>query len=141
MNTQARSSNHGFVTTATTIREVMTAAPQTIEASATVTQAHEVMQRLRCRHLPVVEGGALVGILSERDVYIAVCVGVGNAPVDKAMSRSVYTTTPDAKVRDVARVLAAEKYGSAVVLDGERIVGIFTTTDAFRHLVAALRDD
>jgi acetoin utilization protein AcuB len=54
------------------------------------------------------------------------------------MTPHVYTTTGDAKLRDVARVMAAERYGSAVVMEGEAIVGIFTATDAFRHLVSAL---
>lgn len=127
---------------ATAMRDVMTVAPETIPSHATVAEAHTLMRRLHCRHLPVVDQGDLVGIVSERDLFIIESLrGADNSAdrVSDAMNRRVYTTKPDAWLRDVARVMAAEKYGSAVVMDHGRVAGIFTATDAFRHLVAALR--
>jgi acetoin utilization protein AcuB len=142
MNTPSFHTSESFVTTNTIMRDVMTPAPTTIEASATVAAAQAMMRKRRCRHLPVVRHGKLVGIVSERDLYVLESLVNANSAIDfvgEAMTAHVYTTTPDAKLRDVARVMAAERYGSAVVVDGEKIVGIFTATDAFRHLVAALR--
>ena len=136
------STSESFLVTETKMRDVMTAAPHTIEESATIAEAHEAMRRYRCRHLPVVSYGVLSGIVSERDLFLVESlVGAGNSLdlVRDAMNPNVYTTTMDAKLRDVARVMAAEKYGSAVVMDGAKIAGIFTATGAFRHLVAALR--
>lgn len=126
----------------TTMRDVMTAAPQTIASSATIADAHRMMRSQHCRHLPVVDQGKLVGIVSERDLFVVeslVKANVDRDVVADAMNPRVYTTTADAKLRDVARVMAAERYGSAVVMDGEHVAGIFTATDAFRHLVSALR--
>ena len=134
--------SESFIATDTVMRDVMTRAPETIEATASIGKAHEMMRKLRCRHLPVMRHGELVGVVSERDLYIlASLVGAEDAldVVGDAMSPHVYTTTADAKLRDVARVMAAEKYGSAIVMDGTELVGIFTATDAFRHLVSALR--
>ncbi|MBX3232540.1 MAG: CBS domain-containing protein [Labilithrix sp.] len=119
----------------------MTAAPCTVETSVSLAEAHGLMRRHRCRHLPVVRHGELVGIVSERDLYLVETLSGANQELDQvvdAMTPYVYTTTPDAKLRDVARVMAAEKYGCAVVLDRDSVIGIFTSTDAFRHLVARL---
>lgn len=124
-----------------TIRDVMTASPVTVECNVTVEQAHALMRKLRCRHLPVMRNGTLVGVVSERDLYLVETLAGADKTVDRvvdAMTPYVYTTTPDAKIRDVARVMAAERYGSVVVMEGDRVVGIFTATDAFRHLVARL---
>lgn len=142
MSTESLHTSESFVTQSTLMREVMTHAPVTIEASDTIASARTLMRKLHCRHLPVVEHRRLVGILSERDVLVFESLLGANAHLDKvgeAMNPYVYTTTVHAKLRDVARVMAAERYGSAVVLENDQIVGIFTATDAFRHLVAALR--
>jgi len=139
---QALHTSESFATTGTAMRDVMTLAPVTIEATETIAKAHAMMRKLHCRHLPVVKGDRLVGIVSERDLFVLESLVASDRTIDvvaEAMTPHVYTTTADAKLRDVARVMAAEKYGSAVVMDGEQIVGIFTATDAFRHLVVALR--
>lgn len=126
----------------TLMSDVMTRGPATIEVTASVAAAHEMMRTRHCRHLPVVKDGELVGVVSERDLFVLGSLSGADDDIDvvgEAMSKHVYTTTPDAKLRDVARVMAAERYGSAIILENGRISGIFTATDAFRHLVAALR--
>jgi len=118
--------------------EVMTRCPATIEATATVAQAQVLMRELQIRHLPVMRGEELVGIVSDRDLYIMEALaGVHRELVDvsEAMTASVYTTTVDAGLRDVASVMAAKKYGAAVVMRGSHVVGIFTVTDALHYLV------
>jgi CBS domain-containing protein len=55
------------------------------------------------------------------------------------MSRDPYTTTPSAPLEEVARDMADRKYGSAVVVDHGKVVGLFTTVDALRALVVLLR--
>jgi len=123
------------------MRDVMSLAPRTVDVSTTLEQAHELMRKQRCRHLPVTRDGALVGIVSERDLYLVETLRGADKTRDEvsdAMTIAVYTTNPTAKLRDVARVMAAERYGCALVMEGDRLVGIFTATDAFRHLVERL---
>lgn len=142
MHTEPFHTSESFVTTGTVMRDVMTHSPATIEASESIANAHALMRRMHCRHLPVVKNGELVGIVSERDLFVLESLVAADAQRDvvaEAMQSHVFTTTADARLRDVARVMAAERYGSAVVMDGNEVVGIFTATDAFRHLVAALR--
>lgn len=125
----------------TTMHDVMTAGPHTIASKAKIADAHALMRKLHCRHLPVVDGQVLVGIVSERDLFVVESLAASDDSLDEvadAMNPRVYVTSPTAKLRDVARVMAAEKYGSAVVMEANRVVGIFTATDAFRHLCASL---
>ena len=140
MNTLSHTSE-SFLSHEATMRDVMTASPVTVECDVTIEDAHALMRKLRCRHLPVMRAGVLVGLVSERDLYLVETLVGADKTVDRvvdAMTLCVYTTTLDAKIRDVARVMAAERYGSAVVMDRDSVVGIFTATDAFRHLVARL---
>lgn len=122
----------------TTIRQYMTPSPHTIGAEQMLTVASEVMRQHKIRHLPVLRGGNVVGILSQRDVaLISGLPGVDPAevPVEDAMSQEVYAVRPETPLDEVAATMAAHKYGAALVV-GERghVVGVFTVIDALHAL-------
>jgi acetoin utilization protein AcuB len=122
-----------------TVRDFMTTAPETIAADLTLAQARERMFQLQARHLPVVENEALVGILSDRDIALveAVFGDLARTPVRQAMTPQPFTCGPAAHLHAVAAEMAANKYGSAIVVDRDhpgRVLGVFTTTDALRAL-------
>lgn len=122
----------------------MTPSPATIESSRSLAEAHRTMRRHAIRHLPVVAGGNLVGILSLRDLHFLETlrdVDPEKVTVDEAMTRSPYTVEPGAAVEAVAQTLAENKWGSAVVVDEGKIVGMFTTTDALRLLARLLKNE
>jgi acetoin utilization protein AcuB len=122
----------------TTIAEVMTDAPHTLRHDEKLAHAYDVMRRFGLRHLPVLEAGRLVGVLTQRDLFFVegTAGGVdGSAErVAAAMARDVYTVAPGDLVTDVARTMSENKYGCAVVVDRGEVVGIFTATDALRLL-------
>lgn len=124
--------------TKTTIRHYMTPAPQTIGAEQMLTVAIELMREHKIRHLPVLRGGRLVGILSERDVALISglpAVDPAIVPVEDAMSEDVYTVSGDTPLDEVAATMAANKWGSALVVDRRNhLVGVFTTIDALHAL-------
>lgn len=125
-----------------TIARHMTPSPATIEASRSLAEAHRTMRRHGIRHLPVVRDGSLVGILSLRDLHLLETlrdVDPEKVTVDEAMTRSPYTVEPGSSVEQVAQTLADNKWGSAVVIDGGKVVGMFTTTDALKLLGRLLR--
>lgn len=125
----------------TTIRQLMTEAPTTIGSDQTLAQAHKIMRERSLRHLPVLRAGKLVGVLSQRDLYFVETVSGVDLAIDKvadAMSPDVFTVGPDDTLRDVARTMADRRLGSAVVMEGGRVLGIFTATDALRHIADAL---
>lgn len=124
--------------TKTTIREYMTPSPHTIGADQTLTVASELMRKHKIRHLPVLRGGSVVGILSQRDVAL-ICglpqVDPNEVPVEDAMSEQLYSVSPDTPLDEVAATMAAHKYGAALVLgERDRVVGVFTTIDALHAL-------
>ena len=120
-----------------TIREFMTRNPVTIGDQMPLATAHRVMRENGVRHLPVLSSGKLVGVLSLRDLhFIETLPGVDpqEVLVSEAMSPDVYTATPSTPLDEIVSAMAENKYGSVVVVDRGRTVGVFTTVDALRAL-------
>lgn len=119
-----------------TMSECMTKMPHTIELRQTVASAREKMGKLKIRHLPVLSGGELVGLVSERDLdYLAKLVGskCETCPVEDVMVDELYLVHPETAVDKAAGEMADRNIGSALVTDKTgSLVGIFTTTDALR---------
>lgn len=124
-----------------TIQKFMSTAPHSIGREQTLAQAHTMLRTNHIRHLPVLEGGRLVGMLTERDLALVETlkdVDPKKVTVEDAMSTEVYTVSPDARVDEVVGEMAEKKYGSAVVMQNHKVVGIFTTVDACRTLAELL---
>jgi acetoin utilization protein AcuB len=120
-----------------TVLEFMTPSPYTIGDDQSLSRAHELMREHRIRHLPVLHGGKLVGVVSLGDLHLLETLGrfdLTGATVDEAMTPDPYVVTPDTPLQEVAAEMAEHKYGTAIVARGQRVVGIFTTTDALRAL-------
>lgn len=116
-----------------TISKYMSTQPQTVGAEQTLAKAAKVMTEMRIRHLPVLQGGKLVGILSDRDIKLVESfrdVDPESVTVDEACSPDPYITAPEASLADVCAEMAAHKYGCALVCDNHKLVGIFTWVDA-----------
>jgi acetoin utilization protein AcuB len=123
----------------TTISEFMTKSPHKIGAEQPLSKAHEVMRRYKIRHLPVLHGGKLVGMVSLSDLHLVESLpGVTpeEVTVEEAMTQDVYRVAPDASLREVVAEMAKRKLGSAVVMQGQKVTGVFTTIDALRVLEA-----
>jgi acetoin utilization protein AcuB len=124
-----------------TVADYMTRSPHAIGFDQPLSRAQELMSQQRIRHLPVLSGGKLVGLLSERDVAFVEGlreVDARTLRVDQAMTPIPYATTPDTPLTKVAREMFEHRYGSAVVLEDGHVIGVFTTTDALRALTDAL---
>lgn len=117
------------------VRQYMTPSPHTIGRDQTLARAATVMREHHIRHLPVLSGGHLLGMLTERDVALVETLS-GVEPsreiVESAMSQDCYSVTPDESLATVAGHMAAHKYGSAVVTDHGKVVGVLTTVDVCR---------
>jgi acetoin utilization protein AcuB len=125
-----------------TVGRFMTPSPHVVTSGKTLAQAHQAMREKGIRHLPVVEGGRLVGLVSQRDLYLLETlkgVDVARETIEEAMTADPIAVPPDAPLEEVAEAMAARKHGSAVVVDRGAVVGIFTTTDALRALVSVLK--
>jgi acetoin utilization protein AcuB len=120
-----------------TIAQFMTHAPHTIGVAQPLSVAREMMHKYDVRHLPVVEFGRLVGMLSERELDLLESVpevDTETTPVSRAMSPHVFNAAPTDSLAEVAAAMADRKIGSAVVAKLGDVVGVFTTIDALRAL-------
>ena len=120
-----------------TVRQYMTVIPHTISAGRSLASARKTMLDHNIRHLPVLEGGQIVGLLSERDLLLVESlpdVNPTTVRVEDAMVSNVFTAAPGDAVAEVVETMIARKLGSAVILDDDRVVGVFTTIDALRAL-------
>ena len=123
------------------VDDFMTRAVHTIGTRSPLSEAHRLMNEHAIRHLPVLEGETLVGVVSMRDLHlIETLKGVDpeEVNVEEAMSRDAYTVPPGTPLVEVARTMAMHKYGSAVITREGHVEGIFTTIDALKALDALL---
>lgn len=126
------------------IGELMTPGPVSIAGSKTVRQAKLLMSSKSIRHLPVIEEGRLEGILSDRDIKMAQAVSKNPGFDDKCLVREICTPDPyvvshDTPADEVLQEMQKKKLGSVLVTRDERLVGIFTMTDACRAFAKFLR--
>ena len=101
-----------------------------------------MMHKHKIRHLPVLSGGQLVGVLTDRDLHLVETlrdVDPDKVTVEDAMTPSPYSVTPHAALDEVAAEMAEHKYGCAVVIDNTHVVGVLTTVDLARVLTDVLR--
>ncbi len=117
------------------IQKYMTSAPHSVDAGKTVKEAEQMMSDLKIRHLPVMKDGALFGILSDRDLKMAMAffdVDSKLVKVADICKEQPFIVSPDALLHEVLDDMATHHYGSALVVQNHKLVGIFTTVDACR---------
>ena len=113
------------------IVNLMTSDPIVINPDDTLANAKAVMDDGRFRRLPVVEGGRLVGILTERDIREHTGY-LGSTRVNAAMRTALITVTPFNTVEDAARLMLKHKIGGLPIVADGKLVGIVTTSDLLR---------
>ncbi len=113
-----------------------------VDPQQSLALASQLMRGHGIRHLPVVRKGEVVGILSQRDVYLVETLSdapAGEIRVEEAMTREPFIVDPEESVHGVAERMAARKIGSAVVARDGKLLGLFTVTDALHALAVFAR--
>ena len=119
------------------IKEYVTPSTQTITRNRSLSAAGRLMRDNHLRHLPVLDGGSIVGVVSERDLFLVESLpGVNptDVRVEEAMIQDVFTVGPTTPLGEVIETMIDRKIGSAIVAEGDKVLGVFTTIDALRAL-------
>jgi acetoin utilization protein AcuB len=129
----------------------MTPEPITVSEADSMAEAVLVMRRHSIRHLPVVNGNLLVGIVTDRDLRRAspsLLSGIAeekyqevleSTPVSKIMTREPFTVRLDTDLADAVNILVEKRISSLPVVNGAELVGIVTEIDALRVLLELLK--
>ncbi len=131
------------------VSDIMAKSPVTLGRNDALDRALDLMETHGIRHIPVLEQGALVGILSQRDLFHATLGSVlrygeraeraflATLLVKEVMTEPPLTTIgPGASLREAARLLAEQKIGCLPVLKDGELVGLLTKTDVLRTVAA-----
>ena len=128
------------------VREIMMGSPVTLRPEDTLDLANDVISLGRIRHIPVVDGGKLVGLLSERDLMGAATsriFGLNQKSksallksifIKEVMKKRVVTVTPDTPIKEAAHLMADKKIGCVPVIADDTVIGLVTTTDILRYV-------
>lgn len=132
------------------VRQRMTSSPFTTTPSASVTEAQETMRSQGVRHLPVVDGQRVVGVISENDIDAALpskattlsaqeaTYLVSRLTVEKVMSHPVLTISPDALLEEAAVVMRDRKIEMLPVVQDDRLMGVITESDILDSFIDLL---
>ena len=128
------------------VKEIMTSDPYAIKVTESVEQVLRKLSEADVRHLPVVEAGTLVGIVSDRDVRGVVPSPLEalddpeaaqkalSRPVSQIMSHDVLSTNPEADVAEVIDLMLENRVGAIPVVepDSGKLIGIVSYVDVLR---------
>lgn len=136
----------------TRVRDLMQEKIVTIGASDRLSTVEDIMTLGRVRHMPVVQGGRLVGVVSERDLLRASLSNLTGFDVEerraflngveiaRVMSAPPVVIEAEALVEEAALMMAERRIGCLPVMEGEVLVGLLTETDLLRYF-AGVTDD
>ena len=130
-----------------TVRDLMARDPATLGRNETLDLAESIMNLGRIRHMPVVDDGKIVGIVSQRDLFrsaLITALGFGRKTtsaliktitIKEIMTKHVITISPEASLKEAARVMIDKKIGCLPVVEDQRLIGLLTETDILRYVV------
>jgi CBS domain-containing protein len=130
----------------TKVQNIMTRDLHTLEADNVLDLADDLMSMARIRHIPIVERGKVVGIVSQRDLFFSALVKalgfqqkeqkdlMKTIRAREVMSQPVITISPDASVKEAARLMGENKIGCLPVVKDKQFIGLVTETDILRYV-------
>ncbi|MDO4728337.1 MAG: CBS domain-containing protein [Bacteroidota bacterium] len=132
----------------TPISAIMTTDLIKLELSDSLSKAEKIFKEKNIRHIPVMEGKKIVGMLSYTDLLK---ISIGNRfsqaeelvditisdifSIERVMTKNLLMIAPDTTIEEAANILANREYYALPVVQNDDLIGILTTTDLIRYLV------
>jgi tRNA nucleotidyltransferase (CCA-adding enzyme) len=114
-------------------RQLMSSPVRTIDPDMSLTVAQQMLLRYGHSAFPVVDGASLVGLITRRDLDIALHHGLGAARVGNHMSTALKTVTPETPLEEIEALMVTYDIGRLPVVEGDWLLGIVTRTDVLRY--------
>ncbi len=130
------------------VRDIMTTEVVTLKVDEKLSLASDIMTLARIRHLPIIEGDRLVGIISQRDLFKASLDSVmgydyGEArnhlktvTIKEVMNEEIVTIGPDTEIHEAGQLLIEKKIGCLPIIQGDALLGMVTETDILQFYVS-----
>jgi CBS domain-containing membrane protein len=128
------------------VKDIMAKEVTTLGRNDSLDVADDVMSLGRIRHLPVIDEGRVVGVVSQRDLFksaLAAALGYGETAqkkllktlrVKEVMSEPAIIISPEATIKEAVRLMLEKRIGCLPVVQGHALVGIVTETDLLRYV-------
>ncbi|MCP5057207.1 MAG: CBS domain-containing protein [bacterium] len=135
------------------VRDIMGRQLVTISAGDRLSTVEDIMTLGHVRHMPVVQAGQLVGVVSERDLLRASLSVLSEhrdderrafmhmVEIERVMSTPPIVVQPDATIEEAALIMAESRIGCLPVLDGDQLLGMITETDILRWVAGVAGED
>jgi CBS domain-containing protein len=129
-----------------TVGQIMMGSPVTLKPDDTLKLANDLISLGRIRHIPIVDGGKLLGLITQRDLLGRAADRILNLKeknraelldaimIKEIMQRRVLSVEPDTPISEAAHLMAERKIGCVPVLSDGNLVGLVTTTDILRYV-------
>lgn len=129
----------------TPVSKIMSSNPITVNTTQSLKDVDSIFEAENIRHLPVVSGNKVIGILSKTDLQKISFVNSFQAGqvttamydvlnIEQVMTKNVNSIQKDDTIHSVAEILSESEYHALPVLDGDDLVGIVTSTDLIKYL-------
>lgn len=129
------------------VSQIMSKELVTLTPDQSLYEAERLFKKHRIRHIPVVEGDKLIGIVSYSDLLRISFADMTDGEeevtsvvydmytIPQIMAKTPLTVTADTSIKEVAEILAAQSFHSIPVVDNGKLVGLVTTTDLIKYLL------
>lgn len=129
------------------VSQIMSKELVTLTPDQSLYEAERLFKKHRIRHIPVVEGDKLIGIVSYSDLLRISFADMTDGEeevtsvvydmytIPQIMAKTPLTVTADTSIKEVAEIIAAQSFHSIPVVDNGKLVGLVTTTDLIKYLL------
>ena len=130
------------------VKDIMTVNVSTLKVDEELRLADDIMKLERIRHLPIIDGETVVGIISQRDLFkasLGSAMGFGEEVrrdfletviVKDIMTKEVITIDPEADLKEAGRIMLEKKIGCLPVVKDNILAGVITETDILKYFVS-----
>jgi len=149
----ARLLDRSELMTATLVKDVMQTEVVTVSAADSLDIADDIMRLGRIRHMPVVVDDSVVGMVSQRDLFMASVSSalrfepsaerewLAKIRVEEILSQPVHTATPETPIVEAIDLMLSKRIGCLPVVENDKLVGLLSETDCLRLLASTLENE